>query len=774
MSIFKKKQQVDPFAHLLQPEQPQEQPNFLRKVVTNKKKEEEEKDYSSPFRSQQELIAAKNVKAKKFPTVSATSGTASAADLGYKVIDSAKRRAKDISVPRYLKNTDEKQRKKLDKLEFKENHLQYLKDSQKIVDVRRKNKEEQSAAAAAADTADVVEKPEGIEEVEDVGGSVGKEEVTSKEHSVPELTAVEDTAEPTQELAEEPVEEPVEESVEELVQEPVQENVDDVASFTPSNSSFGVFDSPTDEIVEAVPILEGSDHEGGTRETTADDELQDDEPPIPKPDVIETTETHETTTGKEDQAEQGLEEGQAGGQADGLTQPIDPNKAPRVPFKAKTGVFALWTRSDKQDQPLATPQDPEYIVRTDKGYMSKAIYDKLEYDEQVHQNELATFNKEQADKYDATEKEYNDKLTLLQSQIDELQATMEQLRLDTKEKIKVSESELSKKMLDLNATHISSKNVIFKETENIKTQKIAERDEITAKHEEVKAEIEELNALKEQVDAEFNEYQAKLDDLTAQLDSKVEKIQELNDKQTEITGLIAELNQQKLDIETETRDAEELHKESTGILESIKNKEYLPKINAIDSQVATLLGSLTLIRQENANQKTEFAAITKRLEEERKAHEEKLRREEEERKRLEEERLQKQREELEAKAEDARLKHEEELRQIKEEHEKALNDANVQLAKEKEEREVVEREKTRLAGEKAIQEQERAQEADLALKQELMEKRRKQAEAVDAAEQARKISTQKKSVLSNPSQNLTRESSLYDYETVEEIITVDE
>ena len=120
------------------------------------------------------------------------------------------------------------------------------------------------------------------------------------------------------------------------------------------------------------------------------------------------------------------------------------------------------------------------------------------------------------------------------------------------------------------------------------------------------------------------------------------------------------------------------------------------------------------------------------------------------------------------------MKHEEELRQIKEEHEKALNDANVQLAKEKEEREVVEREKTRLAGEKAIQEQERAQEADLALKQELMEKRRKQAEAVDAAEQARKISTQKKSVLSNPSQNLTRESSLYDYETVEEIITVDE
>ena len=125
-------------------------------------------------------------------------------------------------------------------------------------------------------------------------------------------------------------------------------------------------------------------------------------------------------------------------------------------FKAKTGVFALWTRSDKQAQPLATPQDPEYIVRTDKGYMSKAIYDKLEYDEQVHQNELATFNKEQADKYDATEKEYNDKLTLLQSQIDELQATMEQLRLDTKEKIKVSESELSKKMLDLNATHILS------------------------------------------------------------------------------------------------------------------------------------------------------------------------------------------------------------------------------------------------------------------------------------------------------------------------------
>lgn len=71
-------------------------------------------------------------------------------------------------------------------------------------------------------------------------------------------------------------------------------------------------------------------------------------------------------------------------------------------------------------------------------------------------------------------------------------------------------------------------------------------------------------------------------------------------------------------------------------MESVENKEYLPQINDIDNQISSLLNEMTIIKQENANEKTQLSAITKRLEDERRAHEEQLKLEAEERKRKEE------------------------------------------------------------------------------------------------------------------------------------------
>ena len=114
----------------------------------------------------------------------------------------------------------------------------------------------------------------------------------------------------------------------------------------------------------------------------------------------------------------------------------------------------------------------------------------------------------------------------------------------------------------------------------------------------------------------------------------------------------------------------------------IRDREYLPQINDIDNQISGLLNEMTIIKQENANEKTQLSAITKRLEEERRAHEEKLKLEAEERKRKEENLLEKQRQELEEQAHQAQLDHEQQITQVKQTYNDQLTELQDKLAAE--------------------------------------------------------------------------------------------
>ncbi|SCW02348.1 LAFE_0F04456g1_1 [Lachancea fermentati] len=808
MSIFRKRPQNDPFEHLLSGNQGQTEANaaaaaaaadsgFLTRVVT-----QEQEEYKSPFRSTQNVAEAQRRRAKKFPTVSASTGPGSAAELGYKVVDAARKRAKDIAVPRYLQGTDERQRRQLDKLEAKEDRLRYLRESQRIVDVRKGAAAEAEAAAqgevfggeVAEEVGDtgVAEEAAGTGVAETEVGETGAAETEAGEAEAlgpeaPEVEAPEVEAPGAEALGAAEVEDA--EVHEPEVPAPAAEAPESKAAESEAPAS----DAPASEVPALLPAdsppadvtaaAELAAAERDAAEPAAPATPTPAEPLQPEPLEPEPT---RVPPADDDRGALAATAAVPATEPSAPARPVDVSKAPRVPFKS-SGLFALWTRADAKGQPVATPDDPEFIVRTDKGYMSKALYDTLQYETQEHDREMATYTKEQSDRYDATAREYQDKLTALQSQVAELEATMEQLQRDTAEKIKVSDTKLSRRMIERNAEHSAAKNVVFKQTENIKAEKLQQKQHVEEQQDGVKAEIEQLQQLKAEVDAEFQQHQHQVDELTAQLDEKLAALDALAARQAETQAELDALHQQREQLEADARAADELHAANQATLESIHNKEYLTQINGIDTQISQALSSLTLIKQETANHRTEFAAITKRLEEERIAHEAKLKREEEERKRLEEERLQRQREELEAKADEQRKLHEEQLRAVQEEHDRQLEEAaqkaadtEAALAREKEERERVERDRTRLQGEQAIQEQQRAKEADDALKAELMAKRQKQAEAMDAADAARSANASaskqraSKSVLASLNNAPgTNESSLYEYETEEEVVTVD-
>ncbi|SCU83924.1 LAFA_0D06788g1_1 [Lachancea sp. 'fantastica'] len=795
--MFKKKTEHDPFGQYLNNEPEPVQKGFLQKVVSRSETTAAEQDaaanskYNSPFRNSQQLAAAQKRKSQKFPTVSASGPGVTGPDLGYKVIDAARKRAKDIAVPRYLQGNDERQRRKLDKLERKEDSLQYKKDSQKIVDVREadKKQEQDEQSDVPEPVVETVAEPV----AEPVVSQDAEQDVAAKESPAgveAEATEVESSAaiaqnkvpEDTNELSE-PVTEPVTEPVSEPLAEPVSEPLAEPLSEPIVNDS---------ELLGAE-VPEGVD-------TTAA-VIATEEPESEAPAVAAAEETKPVT--KASSVSAGSESAPADADNEptttaGLTKPKDIKEAPRVPFA--TGIFALWTRSDKRGQPVASPNDPEFIVRFDKGYMSKALYDTLEYEEAVHKQEMANYTKESDAKYDAKAQEYETNLTSLRSQISELEAKMDQLRKETTEKIKLSDTVLTTKMIESNAEHSNEKNQIFKETENIKASKVEEKESVEANQEERKQEIAELEKQKAEFDADFQVHQSRVDELTSQLDAKLAAIQELNAQQTEVQNSIDALTERKEALVAEAKEHDDLHASNVAVLSSIENKEYLPQLNAIDAKISDHLSSLTVIKQETANQEAEFAVVAKRLEEENEERKEKLRQEEEARKRAEEERLQKQRDEHDEQVLVMQQEHQRQLEEAnqqaleaQQEHQRQLEAANVEAARleqnlqdQRDQSALHERENVRLRGEQAIKEQEELLLADKALEEEMKAKSHSRAQALDAAEtvqqkNAAETSAKNKAlgetksasdVLRNPANNATKGSSLFEYFTEKEIAYV--
>lgn len=188
---------------------------------------------------------------------------------------------------------------------------------------------------------------------------------------------------------------------------------------------------------------------------------------------------------------------------------------------------------------------------------------------------------------------------------------MKAMREETSEKIEVSKNRLVKKIIDVNAEHNNKKLMILKDTENMKNQKLQEKNEVLDKQTNVKSEIDDLNNEKTNVQKEFNDWTTNLSNLSQQLDAQIFKINQINLKQGKVQNEIDNLEKKKEDLVTQTEENKKLHEKNVQVLESVENKEYLPQINDIDNQISSLLNEVTIIKQENANEKLNYRQLPK-------------------------------------------------------------------------------------------------------------------------------------------------------------------
>ena len=812
------RQEDDPFTQLInqssanaqnQQAQQQESPyQFLQKVVSNEPKGKEE--WVSPFRQdalanrQNNRLSAEDAKNRKFPTISATSAYSKQQpkDLGYKNIPKNAKRAKDIRFPTYLTQNEERQYQLLTELELKEKHLKYLKKCQKITDLTKDGKGDTDTTTSSTSTSTSSSSSTSSDDEDSTSTTTSEanEETTTTTNSASTTTGVENSADEATSMEEEQegkasestsIEKRTAENGENIQEAvcPIDEGNIAEQSLTKTTADSTQINAPETTVTSEKDASEQRiAGQGGDSKSVVPTEEQKEETSV----VKKVNRSGEGQQGEaEEETEQSSEEEPAEEMSTPETSepeseenesPIDPSKAPKVPFqerprKERTGIFALWkspTSSSTQkgnptapSNPVATPENPELIVKTkEHGYLSKAVYEKINYDEKVHQAWLTDLRAKEKAKYDAKNKEYEEKLQTLQSQIDEIENSMKAMRKETSEKIEVSKNRLVKQIIDVNAEHNNKKLTILKDTENMKNQKLQEKNEVLDKQTNVKSEIDDLNNEKTNVQKEFNDWTTNLNNLSQQLDAQIFKINQINLKQSKVQNEIDNLEKKKNDLVTQTEENKKLHEKNVQVLESVENKEYLPQINDIDNQISGLLNEMTIIKQENANEKTQLSAITKRLEEERRAHEEKLKLEAEERKRKEENLLEKQRQELEEQAHQAQLDHEQQITQVKQTYNDQLTELQDKLAAEEKELEAVKRERTRLQGEKAIEEETRQKNADEALKQEILNRQHKQAEGIHAAENHKIPNVQ-----SQKTKNVVpKDDSLYEYHTEEDVM----
>ncbi|QLL33011.1 hypothetical protein HG536_0D05330 [Torulaspora globosa] len=639
--MFKKQRHPDPFAHLMSAEASQSREPHLE----GKDGDITEHEYVSPFRDQETVAAAQRRRMARYPTTSASSAyaTAKPEELGYRKIKQSEKRAKDIQFPTYLQENERKQLVELRELEAKEAHLQYLKDSQRIYteeELRQKSEEPAEAREPVVEEAGEVE-----QEGEPQGPTV-------------EETVEAETEEPV-------VEEPGDAKQEGETQGPTVEE-------TTEGEQLGEAQEPTvEETTEGGQ--QGEAQEPTVQETTEGGQQGE----AQEPTVEETTEGGQQGEAQEPTVKAADEERPAKGRP-AAARLADPLKVPMViipvqdhkPFLKKLFKSA----PAPVPNPVASPDDPEEVVKTaDGGYLTKAVYDQVSAQDQEHKQWVANYSEQQKQKYDDKRAGSNRRINSLREEIKQIKESMEELRKETDAKIDVKENELTRRLLQLVDVHVREKNKIFKETELIKKQKMSDKDSMVDKQNGVQKEITELNEQKAQAQAEYIQWSNDLADLSAHIDAKIAKLADVDRKQAKTAADIERLEKEKLSLLNEAEMHDAKHAQNTEVIEGAEKKTYLPKINEIDGQISILLTQLTSVKQQCANERAELSAITKRLEQERIAHEEKLRLEAEERKRKEEDLLGKQRQELESKAQEARLKHEEEMRKLREDYTELQN-----------------------------------------------------------------------------------------------------
>ncbi|AGO11163.1 AaceriAFR310Cp [[Ashbya] aceris (nom. inval.)] len=293
------------------------------------------------------------------------------------------------------------------------------------------------------------------------------------------------------------------------------------------------------------------------------------------------------------------------------------NLMSHVPFKLQKGgkLGGLFKHHEKEEEllvPNGTPEEPEVVLLTNRGYMSKAVYDRLNDEEKAHLGRLVNSDEDAAQDYQLVSQHYEKEIADLDAEISKLRTDIAALQADTKGEIDGLEATLSKNIQELKAENADKQHVLHEQAEAQRAEQLAEKEEIVHQNQELQPEIDRLRKLKENASIEITEYQARIDQLQQQLDTQLRELRLVTDKQSEVSVVLATLQEQKAQLEREVADSNEFTKRNKEALERLNQTDYTATVREIDAKNSEILTEVAKIRQEIEFQKRELVALKER------------------------------------------------------------------------------------------------------------------------------------------------------------------
>lgn len=516
------------------------------------------KEYISPFRNsitglQKTQLQA--LKTQRFPTTSATSdyNNLSTKELGFKKINDKDKRIKDIKFPQYLTENEIRQAGLINDLEGKEERLQYWNDSQQILDYTEKARKREAK--------------KNLKEI------------------APDSTSKYYESRLNDQLEDAKILNPPKEENETVLEDKKDENAVETASI-PMFTNIG-------KLIEPTTITTTMAAQNFICMDSSNQSI------INKNSLIDATDM--TNRYKV------------------LKKPLDPTLAPKVPYSDPSLAHKTTqgqTEAAEQINPIASPDEKEMIVKIDNyGHLSKAVYDKVMYERDVHTNYLIDFQEQQDKKYNDKIARYEAKFRKIQKKKELVEQQMNQLKEDTLGKLEVIQNKLVKDIMDSNGKFVNDKTQIMQETRLTKLKKLNECKFYYQKQKLIQGQINLLGVERNNVYDDYTDFATHMNNVSGELDGKLFRLNQINYQSDQIKKEINGLEQKKTSLQQEIENNQNTNETNEKTLGQLKTGEHEKNktLDTINDTITDKLALLAIVKQEAENENLKISKLTDKI-----------------------------------------------------------------------------------------------------------------------------------------------------------------
>lgn len=319
-----------------------------------------------------------------------------------------------------------------------------------------------------------------------------------------------------------------------------------------------------------------------------------------------------------------------------LQKPIDPSLVSKVPYSnptLATNTSQGQTEADQQVNPIASPEDPEVIVKIGGyGHLSKALYDKVKYESDVHTNYLIDYDEEQTKRYNNKIQRYDTKFKRIQQKKEAILQEMNEMKLRNFEKLEVIQNKLIKDIMNSNSQFAEDKVKILKDTELAKLKKLNECKFYYQKQKLIQHEINSLGVERNLILDDYTEFTTDLNNVSTELDGKLFRLNQINYQNDQIRKEIFDLQGKRTTLQNEIESHKNKDIDNTQKLADMKTgeDEKVKSLNTINDTITDRLNLLAIVKQESNNETLKISKLTDKINLKNKENEAKFKKELEE------------------------------------------------------------------------------------------------------------------------------------------------